>query len=72
MYSPDAIADHALLTVSAWQRSSQEQANQLLAMWQARRILPPAMRLADCPPLVPAEDEEYERDLDVLREVLAS
>lgn len=65
MYSPDAIADHALLTVSRWQRTTPQQfADQLLSAWQARKHLEPPARLA--------EIDEYERDLQVLREVLGS
>jgi hypothetical protein len=54
--------------------TNQQHASHLLAIWQARRHLKPIYRLADCPPLVPGNDnkDEYERDLDVLREVLKS
>jgi hypothetical protein len=38
MLSPDLIADQAILTVSAWQReTSQQAANRLLYLDQARR-----------------------------------
>jgi len=48
MLSPDLIADQAILTVSAWQReTSQQMADRLLPIWQARRDLPPEQRLND-------------------------
>lgn len=48
MNAPDAIHDTALLTVSAWQReTSQQMADRLLPLWQARKHLPPAERLND-------------------------
>lgn len=38
MTSPDFIADQAILTISAWQReTTQERANRLLYLDQARR-----------------------------------
>lgn len=52
----------------------QAHADHLLSVWQARRHLKPIYRLAGCPSLVPGNDnkDEFERDLDVLREVLES
>ena len=48
MIAPDLIADQAILTVSAWQReTSQQMADRLLPIWQARRDLPPHLRLND-------------------------
>lgn len=84
--APDAIADAALLQVSSWQRMSpQDHASYLLQVWQSRKHLKPIYRLADVdrfcpdalvedsPSLVPDADAgEYERDLDVLRDVLKS
>lgn len=79
MMSPDAIADHALLTVSRWQRqTSQQRADRILNEWQANRHLPPELRLAASPHSASNDNDsstlvdEYERDLDVLREVLGS
>jgi hypothetical protein len=48
MTSPDSIADQAILTISAWQReTSQQMADRLLPLWQARKHLPPELRLND-------------------------
>lgn len=53
----------------------QQHADHLLQVWQARRHLKPAYRLADvdrfCRDAL-SEEQEYERDLDVIRKVLAS
>ena len=46
--TPDAIHDTALLTISQWQReTSQQHADRLLPLWQARKHLPPELRLND-------------------------
>lgn len=47
--------------------TSQQHADHLLRIYQQRRDLPPRQRLADL-----KEQDEYERDLDVIRKVLAS
>lgn len=48
LLSPDAIHDTALLTISVWQReTSQQMADRLLPLWQARKHLPPELRLKD-------------------------
>lgn len=46
----------------------QMHADHLLAVWQQRRVLPPAMRLVDSPSLVPSD--EYEETLDAVRDVM--
>lgn len=43
--------------------TSQQQASELLAVWQQRRALPPVLRLIDCPP--PSDD--YDATLDAVR-----
>lgn len=54
--------DTALLTISAWQReSSQETANRLLPLWQARKHLPQELRLQD----------QYEARLEAVRREMA-
>jgi hypothetical protein len=59
--TPDAIADQAILTVSAWQReTSQQMADRLLPLWQARRHLPAEQRLND-------NTDQYEARLDAVR-----
>jgi len=56
--------------------TSQQHADHLLSVWQARRHLAPRARLADvdmfCRDALSEPQDEYERGLDVLREVLAS
>lgn len=78
--SPDAIADDALLTVSAWQRGAartyapklltpQQHADHLLQCWQQRRHFKPIYRLVECqesccPPLAPVNDNTSEQAFD--------
>lgn len=64
--TPDAIHDTALLTISAWQReTSQQRADRLLPLWQARKHLPPEQRLND-------NQDQYEARLEAVRFALNS
>lgn len=65
--TPDAIHDTALLTISAWQReTSQQMADRLLPLWQARKHLPPELRLNDN-----ISNEQYGATLDAVRGEMA-
>lgn len=49
----------------------QDHASHLLQVWQQRRAMPPVLRLIDCPPLVPAEDVDYDATLEDVAEAMS-